>query len=193
MSKHSKINLPKPQAENSEQKRQILPVDNAALIDKSLSFSFVCFDRTNKYFNLADIKDAWFLDLLDCFKSVCNKTIPELKNSKHDLHPIDWNTTKANAQPPRGFEFYEYWQFRLNKTRGRVIGFITNNVFYVVWLDPHHNFTDSDGYETARKKPAPKSEYDENLERIEQLETQLKACQGNLTAAEELLNEKSMI
>lgn len=173
MSKHSRINLPKPQSKDFEQKRQTLPFNKNALVNKSLSFSFARFDRTHKLFNLADIKDACFLDLFDCFKSVCNKTIPELKNSMHDLHPIDWDTTKANTQPPNGYEDYEYWQFRLNKTRGRVVGFIVDSVFYIVWLDPHHNFTDSEGHEPARKRPAPKSEYETNIERIEQLELQV--------------------
>ena len=43
----------------------------------------------------------------------------------------------------------------IDKSSGRVIGVIVNNVFYVVWLDPHHNLTDSEGYGTVKKYPAP--------------------------------------
>lgn len=59
------------------------------------------------------MQGAWFLDLLDCLKSVSNMTIPELKASMHDLHPIDWS--KTNAKPPQNSEQYDYWQFRINK------------------------------------------------------------------------------
>ena len=87
----------------------------------------------------------WFIELLDCLKSISDKTILELMNrSTHDLHPIDWG--KTNAKPPEGYDQLEYWRFRLNKSRGRVIGTIIDNVFYVMWLDPYHNLTDREGY-----------------------------------------------
>ena len=181
MSKRSKINkiqLPKPQAESIKQKRQTLPFNGNALTDKSLSFSFACFDRTHKLFNLADISEAWFLDLLDCLKNVCNKTIPELQTSIYDLHRVNWNN--ANASLPNNSEGLEYWQFRLNKTRGRVIGFIIDNVFYIVWLDAHHNLTDSEGYEPARKRRAPKSEYEQLTEKMENLELRLKEYETDI-------------
>ena len=47
---------------------------------------------------------------------------------------------------PDGEEQREYWQFRINKSRGRIIGFLIDRVFYIVWLDPHHNLTNSEGY-----------------------------------------------
>ena len=43
----------------------------------------------------------------------------------------------------------------IDKSSGRVIGVIINNVFYVVWLDPHHNLIDSEGYGTVKKYSAP--------------------------------------
>ena len=51
---------------------------------------------------------------------------------------------------------YNFWQFRINKSRGRVIGALIEGVFYIVWLDCHHNLTDSEGYGKARKYPPPK-------------------------------------
>ena len=122
------------------------------------SFSFACLDMENEYFNLGGTAEdgtvggKWFWHLLECLKSVSNKTIAELKNSVHDLHPVDWS--KTNVKCPSDNQA-EYWQFRINKSRGRIIGMLIDNVFYIVWLDPHHNLTDSEGYEKAKKFPKP--------------------------------------
>ena len=116
-----------------------LPFNGSFVTDKNFSFSFACFDRTHELFNLGGdgsdgvIKGKWFIELLDALKSVCNKTISEIRQSKtHDLHPIDWS-----------------------KSKGRVIGFIVDGVFYIVWLDPYHNLTNSEGYGSVKKYKAP--------------------------------------
>lgn len=137
-----------------------LPFNGSAVTDNKLSFSFSCFDRNYKLFNLGGdgsdgvISGKWFVELFDCLKSIGNKTITELKQSKtHNLHPVDWD--QANTSPPKDYEQLEYWQFRINKSRGRVIGIIIDGIFYVVWFDPYHNLTDSEGYGTIRTYPAP--------------------------------------
>ena len=158
MTKNKK--LPKPKLEDLGNGRRSLPFTGSIANDKTLLFSFSSFDRMHKLFNLGGnsedktVGGQWFLKLLDCLKSVSSKSITELTSrSTHDLHPIDWSRT--NTKPPAGYEQLEYWQFRIDKSSGRVIGVLINNVFYVVWLDPHHNLTDSEGYGTARKYSAP--------------------------------------
>lgn len=63
------------------------------------------------------------------------------------MHPVNWDN--ANATPPPDDEQREYLQFRINKSKGRIIGFQIEGIFYIVWLDPHHNLTDSEGYGKA--------------------------------------------
>ena len=157
-----KIKLPAVKASNALPQKT-LPYNGSALTEKRFAFSFACFDRVHPYFNLGDdgtpdgaVSGKWFLDLLDCLKSVSNHTISELRSSIHDLHPIDWSKTNAR---PHGFDYLEYWQFRISKSKGRVIGFKIENTFYVVWLDPHHNLTDSEGYEKAKKRRPPSGNY----------------------------------
>lgn len=135
-----------------------LPFNGKIVQEQMFSLSFACLDLDHELFNLGGkaedktVGGKWFLQLLECLKSVSNKTIAELKNSVHDLHPVDW--AKTNVKCPSGNQG-EYWQFRLNKSRGRVIGMLIDGVFYVVWLDPHHNLTDSEGYGKAKKFPKP--------------------------------------
>ncbi|MBQ6969797.1 MAG: hypothetical protein IJP85_05675 [Synergistaceae bacterium] len=138
----------------------VLPFNGSAVTEKSLSFSFACFDKRHELFNLggegADgvVSGKWFIELLDCLKSVCNMTIPELRQTKtHEMHPIDWK--KTNTNPPAGSEQLEYWQIRISKSKGRVIGLMIDGIFYVVWLDPHHNLTNSEGYGGVKKYAYP--------------------------------------
>ena len=151
--RHKAIKLP---AEKPPLSKFELPFNGKAV--ESQMFSFACLDLDNEFFNLGGnaedktVGGKWFLQLLECLKSVSNKTISELKNSVHDLHPVDWKNT--NVKCP-GNNQSEYWQFRINKSRGRVIGILIDNIFYVIWLDPHHNLINSEGYEKAKKFPRP--------------------------------------
>ena len=189
MTKHIKL----PQATVPESKAPTLPYDGNAVTDKSFAFSFSCFDRTHDYFNLGDnssdrtISGKWFLDLFDCLREVCRKPIPELKHSMYDLHPVDWKN--ANVHMPESSEQLDYQQFRINKGRGRVIGFKIDNLFYIVWLDPHHNLSDSDGYGTATKYRTPESEFEKLVRDKDSLEEENNQLRADLQAAEELLGK----
>lgn len=125
-----------------------LPV-NEKILNESITFSFIFLDLQHEYFNLngnaedKTIGGKWFLDLLDCFKNVNGKTIQELKRRPYCLHPINWET--ANVSCPFSPEI-EWWQFRINKSRGRIIGMLIDKVFYVVWLDAYHNLTTAESY-----------------------------------------------
>lgn len=171
-----KFKLP-PVSLQDNKKIKTLPFNGKAVSEKGFSFSFACFDRTHELFNLGDntengvVNSKWFLELLDCLKSVSNKTTAELKASLHDLHPVDWSN--ANASIPDSGEQCEYWQFRINKSKGRVIGFLIEGVFYVVWLDPHHNLTDSEGYGKATKYRAPISLYENQEVEIQSLKERI--------------------
>lgn len=174
--------------------RKTLPYNGSAVKEKGFSFSFSCFDRTHKLFNLGDnnsdgvVSGKWFLDLVDCLKSVSNQTIPELRVSTHDLHPVDWSS--ANTDPPEGSEQQEYWQFRINKSRGRVIGFLIDDVFYIVWLDPHHNLTNSEGYGGIKWFHPGKSVYESQEETISELNKTITEQKEEIATYEELLQSK---
>ena len=159
-------------------------------------FSFDIFDRENKLFNLGSrsgtseaVKGEWFISLLDCFKEVSSIPITELKRDKHDLHPVDWKSKNINASKPKGHEQLEYWQFRLNKGSGRVIGVKIENIFYVVWLDPYHNFIDSDGYGKAQYYYRPKTEFERLIDEFQILKDKYNKVMEDYGVLEDLLNE----
>ena len=147
-----------------------LPYNGRSVCRKSLVFSFTSFDRQHELFNLGDdltkprpMPEAWFLSLLDTLKEASTKTIEDLRTSPFELHRVKWEN--ANAKKPEHDSQFEYLQFRLSKSKGRIIGFMlpaemSINVFYVVWLDAHHNLTDSDGYGKAKAYARPLNDYE---------------------------------
>lgn len=170
-----------------------LPFNQSLIKGKSFSFSFACFERCHPLFNLGDsspegtLTGNWYIDLLDCFRSINHMTIQEAKVSTHDLHPVDWDS--ANVAKPAGSEQQEYWQFRISKSKGRIIGILIDSIFFVVWLDPHHNLVDSPGYGKAVYYHAPMSSFEIQEQRISDLEQELRQKSDDLTAANDLLEE----
>lgn len=58
-----------------------------------------------------------------------------------------------------------------------------------MWLDPHHNLSDSEGYGTATYHYRPKSTYETMQEKMEALQDENNRLKGDLKAAEELMAE----
>lgn len=140
--------------------------------DRNVIFSFDALDRHNKLFNMGDyennplsVEKGWFLDLLDCLTDVSKLKLKDFRKAgKYDLHHVSWDNT--NIKRPEMYEQYDFYQFRINKSKGRLIGFFIENCFHILWLDRHHNLTNSEGYGGVVQYKIPKSLYelqDENL------------------------------
>lgn len=148
---------------------------------KQMTFSFELFDRTSVAdFNLGGVKPDWFVSLLDELKYISEKTeLAFRQNPKWDLH--GWSETSKRKYSFSSEKYgpdIEELQFRLDKSHGRVNGFIVDSVFYVVWLDPFHKMTNSDGYGEKNSYPPQKTSYEEAMdiikeqsEKIRKLET----------------------
>lgn len=174
----SKYRIPKPQIPQKDNRfyKIILPKSQKTNIDDiknaKVVFSFEFFDRSTELFNLGNTCVHWFVSLLDVLKDITSKTYNEFKNnhySFYDLHPIDWNKTSTRFVFMN--EQLEAYQFRLSKSKGRVQGFFIDNVFYIVWLDRHHNLYPDNGHYGGIKYYSPTPSCTEMLEkRIEELE-----------------------
>jgi hypothetical protein len=108
-----------------------------------LRFSFSLLDLQHEMFNCGEthrVKDGWFAHLLNNLSQISNLNFKEfLQQRQHyDLHPIDWDSTACRPHI-EGYEQYEFMQFRLSSSTGRVHGYFIENTFYILWLDPHHN------------------------------------------------------
>lgn len=110
-----------------------------------ISFSFELFEQIN-YFGLGDCDENWYLLLLKALKSLSNMTTKELLDNNKQLHyhKIDWNNKNIPIQQEDLAWIDEenrtnLWQIHITKSKGRIIGFIYNQTFYIVLLDPKHN------------------------------------------------------
>jgi hypothetical protein len=134
-------------------------------VDEKLTFSFHFFDRTHDAFNLGGVDESWLISFLDVIKEWSTYKWSELcKNRTYDPH--DYKSRSPTQQRPKyDFPFenpeqYEFFQIRLSQSSGRVHGFLVGNVYYFVWLDPHHNMYESTGYEADKRYSGPATAWD---------------------------------
>ena len=161
---------------------------------EKVTFSFDFLDRFHDLFNMGDNKNnplevekGWFLDLLDCLNDVSKLTRIEFgANKKYDLHPINWKN--ANTNRPKGMEQYEWWQFRINKSKGRIIGIFIENCFHIVWLDRYHNLTNIEGYGGIDYYSVPMSMAEQKEIELERAYARIKELEEKNSIYEELFN-----
>lgn len=165
---------------------------------EKIKFSFELFDRTHPFFNLGETCHSWFIEFLDALQTISTNTWTDFKKlKKYDVHPysdgskFEYNIDKFEEKKENA------WQFRINKTKGRIHGLFIDNIFYIHWLDPHHNMTDSKGYEKARKIESPLScpcnqFITQGMKMLETHEKELKELeevyQMTLNEAEQIIN-----
>ena len=188
--------LPEPQVDKFGNNRNIvIPLPIEENTNQYFRFSFELFSREHSLFNLGGkekypeaISGEWFIALFDCLKEVSNTKIFDLRTDVHDLHPVDWESNNINTGKPEGHEQLDYWQFRLNKSDGRVIGVKIDNTFYIVWLDPYHNLTNSEGYGKARYYYRPLTQYEKIVKINKELQERVNILEEENQIYEDLLN-----
>jgi len=133
--------------------------------NKKIVISFVFFDRDNPLFNLGEIQDSWYLALIDLITDISKITKSELRSgeykNRYDPHNYIDDIEKLNYLHPLLIDVQrEACQIRITKGKGRIHGFFIDNIYYIVFLDNHHNMYDSPHYEKSRKLIQPKTEYE---------------------------------
>lgn len=108
-----------------------------------LSFSYRYLSVTGK-FNTSECENRWFDGLFERLRSLSSMRPQEILSNRSDslrAHPIEFSGTSE----PGGFAHlnpqlreYRPYQFQISKNTGRVHGFFSDLVFFIVWLDPHH-------------------------------------------------------
>lgn len=108
-----------------------------------VSFSYRYLASTDK-FNTSECENRWFDGLFERLRALSSLRPQEILSSRSDslrAHPIDFSRTSE----PKGFAHlnpqlreYRPYQFQVSKGTGRVHGFFSGLVFFIVWLDPYH-------------------------------------------------------
>ena len=171
MSKKRNKKIPKPKLTQKQETTAEPICEIPKLEDKKLIFSFHYFDREHPLFNIGNVEQEWYLELFDCLHEVSKLKFTDLFGTTYDLHEAA--KERVNTKPPLIIEQskgkIELYQFRLDKSSGRVFGIYYDGIFYVIWLDKHHNYQDSPGYGKAKYYPKPKTTYERLKEKFENL------------------------
>ncbi|MCL1474497.1 hypothetical protein [Argonema antarcticum] len=115
-------------------------------IPEGISFSFRYYQDDKDKFSIGD-RDARYLEsLLRRLRDLSQLISQEIINNQSKslrCHGILWqDTTEPNGFgiPNEDQLVNTAYQFQISANEyGRVHGFFSENVFYVVWLDPDHN------------------------------------------------------
>ena len=115
--------------------------------DDEIIFSFKYLDLLgNPKFSIAGCGESYLAKLLLRLKDLSRITYNEFVSSQSSAlrsHKIYWpKTTEPNGFTCLNAELRQQqaFQFEISANEhGRVHGFLVSNIFYIVWLDPHHN------------------------------------------------------
>lgn len=183
--------IPKPPRQQTQDSRKLAGQHSQRTLsefhDGKMMFSFVHFDRDHDAFNCGGTTTAWYIQLLDTVKHVSSLSRIEFENHQrqhYDVHRIDWDSVKYRFNTPMDLEQVDCYQFRLSQAGGRVQGFMIENRFYIVWLDPHHNLYPDERFGGTKYFAKPLNAYQELEIRCAKLEEENKSLM-------ELLDERT--
>ena len=119
-------------------------IKSTKLKPQGISFSFKYYQDSHHKFSCNQQSATYWLTLLDRLKNLSGLSAQELlvnRSSTLRFHPIKWEDTSENGFGlPNEEQLVDTpYQFSLSSNEhGRVHGFFIDEVFYIVWLDPHH-------------------------------------------------------
>ena len=112
-----------------------------------LRFSFRYLDTNNPAFDLRSRNAEYFRRLLSRLRDLSQLRVEEFASTRSAtlrIHPIDFTDPRVAVRsfgiPNRGDLDDAGFQFAVSANEhGRVHGFLSEDTFYVRWLDPDHN------------------------------------------------------
>lgn len=119
-------------------------IQSTKLKQQGISFSFKYYQDRHEKFSCSQKLVNYWLTLIDRLKALSALSTQELlvnRSSSLRFHPIKWEDTSENGFGLKDEEQLvdTPYQFSLSSNEhGRIHGFLINEVFYIVWLDPDH-------------------------------------------------------
>ncbi|TVQ16480.1 MAG: hypothetical protein EA367_20095 [Leptolyngbya sp. DLM2.Bin15] len=119
-------------------------IESTKLKPQGISFSFKYYQNDHYKFSCNEKAATYWLTLIDRLKAISGLSHKELlanRSSALRCHPIRWEDTSEHGFGlPNEEQLVDIpYQFSVSSNEhGRVHGFLIDEVFYVVWLDPEH-------------------------------------------------------
>lgn len=172
-----------------------IPVGRAAIgREEKILFSFESIER-DEFFNLDGTCANWSSDLFDALKYASEIKISDVyagkysgKNSTFRIH--QHKNVKNPCSIPHNVSLDEMWQIRISKSKGGIHGVFVENVFFVVWFDPHHNLYPDSNHGGLKKIIPPSTCCKDRDDEIAKVNKENERLSAELRAAEALLEER---
>ncbi|MEG3920411.1 hypothetical protein [Microcoleus sp. POL10_C6] len=140
--KHKKRQDTEIRSQPSSARREVVNIQ----IPEGISFSFRYYQDDKEKFSIGGRDAKYLASLLRRLRDLSQLKAQEIINSQSKslrCHGIVWlDTTEPNGFgiPNEAALVNVPYQFQISANEyGRVHGFFSENVFYIVWLDPDHN------------------------------------------------------
>ena len=140
--KHKKRQDTEIRSQPSSLKRDVVNIK----IPEGISFFFRYYQDNQNKFSIGGRDAKYIASLLKRLRNLSQLNAQEVINNQSKslrCHGIVWqNTTEPNGFgiPNESALVNMPYQFQISANEyGRVHGFFSENVFYIVWLDPDHN------------------------------------------------------
>lgn len=163
--KSQNISIPKPDIPSKQKKKFPISQEELEYLEtqshRKMVFSFKFLELEHEAFNLGGTCNRWGNDLFKLLSELSNVTRNDFVNklqAHYRSHLHKWDELDYKYKLGDDFlEQVECRQARISTSKGGIHGFIVGNMFYVVWLDPHHNLYPDDRYGGVKKFTPPET------------------------------------
>ena len=165
--------------------------------NKNVLFSFESIDK-NEYFNLDGTCHNWAADLFDTMQKVSKISMKDIYAGLYTREgsPLRIHTHATATAPckvPDNISLDDMWQIRISANKGGIHGVFSDNIFYVIWFDPHHNLYPSKDLGGLRKVIPPSSCCKDRDEEIKKLNGQVEELKYEISLWEECSKNNTKI
>lgn len=153
----TKRSIPKKEKNETNVKPSVIKKQTPLSKQEGITFSFEALEKT-EYFNLDSTCENWSSDLFEMLKDISSIRKESLIAGEYGIYRIhNHEKAKPPSNLPEGVELKDFYQIRISKSKGGIHGVFNENVFYIIWLDPHHNMYPDPKYGGLKKIKPPLS------------------------------------
>lgn len=161
----------------------------------TIVFNYDLLDLTHDLFNLGGRCNNWFVKMFNVLSFLSHEVTPERLYSREftgKTSPIRFHKHKieeVSDWPDFLTEQVDFYQIRFGLTNGGIHGLLIDNIFHIIWIDPHHNMYPNENYGGIKRFKRPGECCSYRDKELLKLEEEIKMLKEENKAFEQLFNE----
>lgn len=179
---------------DGKSKKRAIPVGSYQPVEdlknSRLIFSFEILDLNHEYFNLGGTCQKWFVTMFTKLNEISNIPFGELTSQKYRTFRFhSHEDEKISVEFPFNLDKSQTRQIRFGTGQGGIHGILVDNMFYVLWLDRHHNLYPSKKHGGIKTFEKENECCGYNIETIKSLQDEIETLKQEIEAYEEVFQE----